>query len=132
MARNWYKMDLGFWRDEKVRYLIAVSDEQTAFRYFKLVAIAYEYGKPKGVIDMNDPMMKVTVLEEMRMDFSELDALIKLCVSCGLFSDAYEALGKVSSERMAKQGAEMEQAIETARLAGKASAEARRKKMKDK
>lgn len=132
MARNWYKMDFGFWRDEKVRYLIAIASESDAFRYFKLVALAYEYGKPRGVIDLNDPMVKVTVLDEMRMTFQELDELVKLCVSCGLFSDTYEVFGKITSERMVAAGQEIDAAIESARLAGKASAEKRREKAREK
>ena len=132
MARNWYKMDFGFWRDEKVRYLIALSSEAEAFEYFKLVAVAYEYGKPRGVLDMNDPMLRVTVLDEMRMTYQQLDELVKLCVSCGLFSDTYEVFGKITSERMVAQGDEIDAAIENARIAGKASAEKRREKAREK
>lgn len=128
MARNWYKMDFGFWRDEKVRYLIAIAGEAAAFQYFKLVALAYEYGKPRGVLDLSDRCTRITVSEEMRMDFEQLDELIGDCVECGLFSDCWNVNKQVSSERMIEQGQAIDAAIESARNAGKASAEARRKK----
>lgn len=128
MGRNWYKMDFGFWRDEKVRYLIAIAGEAAAFQYFKLVALAYEYGKPRGVLDMSDKMMRITVSEEMRMDFEQLDELIGECVECGLFSDCWNVNKQVSSERMLEQGRYIDSAIENARNAGKASAESRRRK----
>lgn len=132
MGRNWFKTDFGFWRDEKLRYLIAIEGEAAAFQYLKLVAIAYEYGNPRGVIDLNDKMLKVTVLEEMKMGSEELEELIGSCVECGLFSDCYKVNRQVSSERMIEQGQSIDAAIESARVAGKASAEARRKKAKAK
>lgn len=130
--RNWYKMDFGFWRDEKVRYLTAIAGEAAAYRYFKLVALAYEYGTPRGVLDLDDRCTRITILEEMRMDFEELDELVSDCVEVGLFSDIYKVNRKVSSERMVEQGQSIDAAIESARNAGKASAEARRKKARAK
>ena len=135
MARNgWYcKWDYGWWRDEKVRYLIKKGGDAAAFRYMKLVTVIYECSSDDepGVLDMNDEITQVNVQFEMGMDDEEFAKLLDLMFDARLFErDWYVGFGKLGSERTVHDATEIkdrrEKRIEAGKKGGKQTASKRR------
>lgn len=125
-SNGWYcKWDYGWWRDEKVRYLIKKGGEAAAFQYMKLVTVIYECSSPDepGILDMNDEITQVNVQFEMGMDDSEFARMLDLMFDARLLvRDWYEGFGKLGSERTVRDATEIaarrEKRIEAGRKGG--------------
>lgn len=122
-SNGWYcKWDYGWWRDEKVRYLIHRGGDAAAFHYMKLVTIIYEYSSEElpGVLDMNDEITQVNVLFEMGMDLESFESLLQLLFDARLFErEWYEGFGKLGSERTVREATEIRDRREKRIAAGK-------------
>lgn len=140
-AKPWMKLDLDFWRDPKVKKLIAEKGEAAAFRLVKLWCLAYGHdahidilgdgvkAEVHGALDLRDKMTRIDVEDEMGVKGKRLDALVEACVECGLFKrDMWECFGVVTSDRLAIQGEGMARSLAQKREAGLASAAARASK----
>ena len=121
-SNGWYcKWDYGWWRDEKVRYLIHRGGDAAAFHYMKLVTIIYECSSEElpGVLDMNDEITQVNVLFEMGMDEQSCSKLLNLLFDARLFERDWYELGKLGSERTVREATEIRDRREKRIAAGK-------------
>lgn len=133
-SNGWYcKWDYGWWRDEKVRYLIHKGGDAAAFHYMKLVTIIYECASDDepGVLDMNDEITQVNVQFEMGMDADAFGKLLELLFDARLFErDWYEGFGKIGSERTVREASQIRdrrnKRIEAGRKGGKQTSSKRK------
>lgn len=130
MRKRWMKLDLDFYRDEKVRWLAKKKGDQWAYRWLVLCCLAAEQG---GRLDLRDERMRSHVEESTGFRGRRLDEVVGTIVEYDLFSrEAWEALGVVTSERLARDAASPAAEVsEARRQAGIKSGEARRRKAEE-
>lgn len=125
MAISWMKLDNGFWHDEKFLAIIHRKGEAAAFKVIKLYCLAHS---KYGTLDLNEPNIRPWVEEEMGLKGKRLDEFLSVCAECRLIEPEMLAIGKITSERLSKEGLKRRTTEEARSVAGEASAEARRNK----
>lgn len=69
-------------------------------RWFVLLSILYDVG---GVIDVNKPLIRSYLADELDMDGGELDGFLSSCAECELISSELLKMGHVASEGVSEQ-----------------------------
>lgn len=125
MSGGWMRLDAGFWHDEKFLAVIKAKGEAGAFKLLKLYSLA---SSKYGVIDLNDAIVRPWVEDEMGLRGKKLDDFLRTLAECHAINGEMLKMGKITSDRLSREGLKKLELQEKRRLAGQASAEKRASK----
>lgn len=124
MAGLWIKLDWDWREDPNV---MEFEDEYGKAALVDVIQLFCVMSEFYGVLDMNDKGQRLKAQRKLGMNEDQLRDFIGCVAECGLVSqEAWDALGKVSSERSMKDGAARKSRKEASMIAAEASAEKRR------
>ena len=122
MSGSWMRLDAGFWHDEKFLAVIKAKGEAGAFKLLKIYSLA---SSKYGVIDLNDPIVRPWVEDEMGLKGKKLDDFLCVLADCHAIDSEMLKMGKITSERLSREGLKKRELQDKRSIAGKASAEKR-------
>ena len=117
-AEPWFRLDLNFYSDPKVRGLAKRHGEAYVTRWLKLVCLSY---REHGRLHLHDEMIRDWVEHETGLKGKRLDDTVDACASVGLFdAEVWREFGIVTSGRISVEAETIHSRTAKAKQAAKA------------
>jgi hypothetical protein len=126
MSVQWIQLDTDFLSDPKIKALRRLHGYEGVGVWWSFVACIRR--ECCGYLDLNDPISRAFLEEELGFDTEALDAWIERFVACRLLDKGFHEEGRATSERLLKDAERYRRSKDAKAAGGRKSGAVRRAK----